>query len=87
MYIRAKGIRKVVSFPETIKKISTFRAKENYNSARNVDFSFIVSGNESTYTFRIILKCTILVHLDKLPGLNMQKILVLYRKQITASLT
>ena len=37
---------KVPSLPETIKEKSTFR---------NVDFSFIVSGSERTFTFRIYL--------------------------------
>ena len=56
---------KVLSLPETIKEKSTFRAKAlrrelivNTNSrrrafARNVDFSFIVSGSERTFTFRV----------------------------------
>ena len=57
----------VLSLPETIKEKSTFRAKAlrrelvvTTNSrrkafARNVDFSFIVSGSESTFTFRVSL--------------------------------
>ena len=56
---------KVLSLPETIKEKSTFRAKAlrrelvTTNSqrrafARNVDFSFIVSGCERTFTFRVI---------------------------------
>ena len=54
---------KVLSLPETIKEKSTFRAKAlrrtpTTNSrrrafARNVDFSFIVSGSERTFTFRV----------------------------------
>ena len=56
---------KILSIPETIKEISTFRAKAlrrevSTNSrrrafARNVDFSFIVSGSERTFTFRVSL--------------------------------
>ena len=59
---------KVLSLPETIKEKSTFRAKAlrrelivhwTTNSrrrafARNVDFSFIVSGSETTFTFRVM---------------------------------
>ena len=37
---------KVLSLPETIKEKSTFR---------NVDFSFIVSGSDITFTFRVLL--------------------------------
>ena len=50
---------KVLSLPETIKEKSTFRAKApTTNSrrrafARNVDFSFIVSGSERTFNFRV----------------------------------
>ena len=48
---------KVLSLPETIKEKSTFRAKalrqELRAFARNVDFSFIVSGSERTFTFRV----------------------------------
>ena len=53
---------KVLSLPETIREKSTFRAKalrsRRPNSrrrafARNVDFSFIVSGNERTFTFHV----------------------------------
>ena len=58
---------KVLSLPETIKQKSTFRAKAlrrelavTANSrrrafARNVDFCFIVSGSERTFTFRVSL--------------------------------
>ena len=58
---------KVLSLPETTKEKSTFRAKAlrrelvvATNSrrrafARNVDFSFIVSGSERTFTFRVSL--------------------------------
>ena len=58
---------KVLSLPQTIKEKSTFRAKAlrrelvvTTNSrrrtfARNVDFSFIVSGSERTFTFRVSL--------------------------------
>ena len=56
---------KVLSLPETIKEKSTFRAKALHRElvvttnsrrrafARNVDFSFIVSGSERTFTFRV----------------------------------
>ena len=56
---------KVLSLPETIKEKSTFRAKALRRElvgttssrrrafARNVDFSFIVSGSERTFTFRL----------------------------------
>ena len=57
--------RKILSLPETIKQNSTFRAKAlrrelAVNSrrrafARNVEFCFIVSGSERTFTFRISL--------------------------------
>ena len=63
---------KVLSLPETIKEKSTFRAKAlrrewTINSrrrafARNVDFSFIVSGSERTFTFRAAKHCLILFH-------------------------
>ena len=56
----ARKVR-VLSLPETIKEKSTFRAKalrrpfvvtnSRRASARNVDFSFIVSGSERTFTF------------------------------------
>ena len=56
---------KVLSLPETIKEKSTFRAKglrrelvvhsRRRAFARNVDFCFIVSGSERTFTFRISL--------------------------------
>ena len=49
----------VLSLPETIKEKSAFRAKvfrrelgQRRAFARNVDFSFIVSGSERTFTFR-----------------------------------
>ena len=51
--------------PETIKEKSMFRAKalrrelvKNFRRrafARNVDFSFIISGSERTFTFRVSL--------------------------------
>ena len=58
---------KVLSLPETIKEKSTFRVKvfrrelvllstTNFRRsafARNVDFSFIVSGSERTFIFRV----------------------------------
>ena len=46
---------KVLSLPETIKEKSTFRAKALRRKAfaRNVDFSFIVSGSERTFTFQL----------------------------------
>ena len=49
---------KVLSLPETIKEKSTFRAKalplhsRRRAFARNVDFSFIVSGSERTFIVR-----------------------------------
>ena len=58
---------KVLLLPETIKKKSTFRAKAlcrelvvTTNSrrrafARNINFSFIVSGSERTFTFRVAI--------------------------------
>ena len=55
---------KVLSLPETIKEKSTFRAKalrrelvvrEPLPSLENVDFSFIVSGSERTFTFHVSL--------------------------------
>ena len=56
---------KVLSLPETIKEKSMFRAKalrrelvKNFRRrafARNVDFSFIISGSERTFTFRVSL--------------------------------
>ena len=52
---------KVLSLPETIKEKSTFRAKALRREgrrrafARNVDFSFIISGSERTFTFRVSL--------------------------------
>ena len=52
---------KVLSLPETIKEKSTFRAKalrrklKRRAFARNVDFFFIVSGSERTFTFRVSL--------------------------------
>ena len=58
---------KVLSLPQTIKEKSTFRAKAlrqelvvTTNSrrrafARSVDFSFIVSGSERTFTFLVSL--------------------------------
>ena len=55
---------KVLSPPETINEKSTFRAKAFRRAlglrlrrafARNVDFSFIVSGSERTFTFRVSL--------------------------------
>ena len=56
---------KVLSLPETIKEKLTFRAKalrrEFFTNsrrrafARNIDFSFIVSGSERTFTFRVSL--------------------------------
>ena len=57
---------KVLSLPETIKEKSTFRTKAvrrelvTTNSrrrafAQNVDFSFIASGSERTFTFRVSL--------------------------------
>ena len=58
---------KVLSLPETIKEKSTFRANalrrelvDTINPrrrafARNVDFSFIVSGSERIFTFRVSL--------------------------------
>ena len=42
---------KVLSLPETIKEKSTFRAKAVRREL--VDFSFIVSGSERTFTFRV----------------------------------
>ena len=42
---------KIRSLPETIKEKSTFRAK----ALPNVDFSFIVSGSERAFTFRVSL--------------------------------
>ena len=54
----------VLSLPETVQEKSTFRAmalrRELVNSrrrdfARNVDFSFIVSGSERTFPFRVSL--------------------------------
>ena len=58
-----KGTRKVkvLSLSKTIKK-STFRAKAP--SARNDDFSFIVSSNERTFTFRVMIKYAILIGLS-----------------------
>ena len=49
---------KVLSLPETIKEKSTFRAKALRRPflrafSRNVDFSFIVSGSERTFTIRV----------------------------------
>ena len=44
---------KVLSLPETIKEKSTFRAIRAF--PRNVDISFIVSGSERTFTFRVSL--------------------------------
>ena len=46
---------KVLSLPETIKKKSTFRTTTSRRRifARNVDFSFIVSGSERTFTSRV----------------------------------
>ena len=57
---------KVLSLPETIKKKLTVRAKALRRElivgerafARNVDFFFIVSGSERTFTFRVSLKYT-----------------------------
>ena len=57
---------KVLSLPETIKEKSTVRAKALRRElivgerafARNVDFFFIVSGSERTFTFRVSLKYT-----------------------------
>ena len=50
---------KVLPLPETIKlkEKSTFRAKAlpTRAFARNVVFSFIVSGSERTFTFRVSL--------------------------------
>ena len=49
---------KVLSLPDTIKDKSSFRAKalrRELAFARNVDFSFIVSGSERTFTFRVSL--------------------------------
>ena len=56
---------KVLSLPETIKEKSTFRAKalrrelvvtpDEGAFSRNVHFSFIVSGNERTFSFRVSL--------------------------------
>ena len=49
---------KVLSLPETIKEKSTFRAKalrRELVKRRNVDFSFIVSGSERTFTSRVSL--------------------------------
>ena len=50
---------KVLSLPETIKEKSTFQAKalrqEFGTFARNVDFSFIVSSSERTFTFCVSL--------------------------------
>ena len=49
---------KVLSLPERIKETSTFRAKalrRELAFARNIDFSFIVSGSERTFTFRVSL--------------------------------
>ena len=46
----------ILSLAETIKEKSTFRAKARRRSfARNVDFSFIVSGSERTSIFRVSL--------------------------------
>ena len=67
---------KVLSLPETIKEKSTFRAKAlrrelgATNSrrrafARNVDFSFIVSGSEKTFTFRITYMLTMLSSVNR----------------------
>ena len=58
---------KVLSLPETIKEKLTFRAKALRQElvgrafrelvgrafTRNIDFSFIVSGSERTFTFRV----------------------------------
>ena len=47
---------KVLPLSETMKEKSTFRAKAlRWAFARNVDFSFIVSGSERTFTFRVSL--------------------------------
>ena len=67
---------KVLSLPETIKEKSTFRAKalrrelgatnsRRRASARNVDFSFIVSGSEKTFTFRITYMLTMLSSVNR----------------------
>ena len=65
-YISLRGTRKVkvFSLPETEKEKSTFKAKalrrEVSTSRRsafplNINFSFIVSGSERTFTFRVPL--------------------------------
>ena len=55
---------KVLSLPETIKEKSTFSNQRSNSQrrafARNVDFSFIVSGTERTFTFRVTLALIII---------------------------
>ena len=64
---------KVLSLPETIREKSTFRAKALRREfarrafARNVHFSFIVSGSERTFTFRVYMR-TMYIH--KLPNVE-----------------